>query len=285
MLNPKEKQNGHNHERQYDTSRTKSSSEGVTEMFYIPPQRIDPFKVPPITSRANQETSAGNIKPANAGGINTPWICPPPGTANHWLVPVISPSEGLIYKPYPIPSAPSPAGFMPPPIHINPTKAAHTYPIPCQQSGIRPFPDISPCFDPYVTPSLNTVASASTFEHINKANSYHHPNIKLPGSSFKSSWNFSTLVSGTVSSNIDATQQAKHGGDSTASSSPPGGARGNILPLFPEEPTAIAMQNKHNQAQSSEQQQRKVIKAVPHHPTSPTESAARIIRSIREERN
>ncbi|KAL8537707.1 hypothetical protein ACS0TY_012741 [Phlomoides rotata] len=43
-----------------------------------------------------------------------PPLCfPPPPGGNHWLVPVRSPSEGLVYKPYPGPCFPS-VGLMPP---------------------------------------------------------------------------------------------------------------------------------------------------------------------------
>lgn len=66
---------------------------------------------------------------------------------------------------------------------------------------------------------------------------------------------------------------------------PPDKTQGNILALFPEEPTAIVMLNKAQQRhQSRAQQERKVIKFVPHPPTSATESTARIMGSVWEER-
>uniref|UniRef100_A0A7N0UXN9 Early flowering 3 n=1 Tax=Kalanchoe fedtschenkoi TaxID=63787 RepID=A0A7N0UXN9_KALFE len=288
--NPKELQKEHNLERQDDSTMPKTSSGCPKEMIYLPPKSKDLFKVPSFTPRATQETLARNPKPANAG---TPWIYPHPGTANHWLVPVLSPSEGLIYKPYPIPaSAPSPAGFMPPPIYGS-CEPIHTIPPPkphpaSQQSGIRPFADIPPYFPHSSSHTVTT--STSAFGQAGMAGSYRHPNIALADGSLKSSWNFSSLVSATVSGNIDAIRQAKDGGahqDSTASSSPPGRAEGKVLPLFPVEPTGIAMQNKlqhqkQAQCQSSEQQS-KVIKALPRQPKSTSGSATRILMSIQDD--
>lgn len=52
----------------------------------------------------------------------------------------------------------------------------------------------------------------------------------------------------------------------STASSPPEKHKFDVLPLFPTEPTHHA------------------IKAIPHNPTSASESAARIFRSIQEER-
>ncbi|KAJ0007932.1 hypothetical protein Pint_28864 [Pistacia integerrima] len=197
-----------------------------------------------------------NIKPS-------PWCFPPPG--NQWLVSVMSPSEGLVYKPYAGPCPPT-AGFVAPfygscgPMSLTPSSGDFlntAYGIPAshhQGHGILlgSTPLGRTYFPPYGIPVMNPSVSGSVVEQM---------------SPFPGAWSKDDHFS-------MASKESEVQG-STASS-PSERATGGALPLFPMEPI---VQASDINAQTSEEQSR-VIKVVPHNSRLATESAARIFQSI-----
>ncbi|MCD7448107.1 hypothetical protein HAX54_038201 [Datura stramonium] len=227
---------------------------------------------------------------------------PPPGY--QWLVPIRSPSEGLVYKPYTGP-CPPPGGIIAPvygscrPVTLSPIGedfANVPYSVPTshkQGVGIFPSPPIfdQSCIQPCSMPVIKPSASSSAIEQINplsrirsseKENSpfMHDVNLVRP---YQKSCNISCQKS-MVMSDCDRTFQADRGSDmqGNTASSPPERVQKDALSLFPITPTA---KGSDQPVQDSDTEQRiQVIKVVPHNPKSASESAARIFRSIQEER-
>ncbi|PHT45922.1 hypothetical protein CQW23_15080 [Capsicum baccatum] len=227
---------------------------------------------------------------------------PPPGY--QWLVPIRSPSEGLVYKPYTGP-CPPPGGIIAPvygscrsaiPSPTGGEFANVPYSVPTshkQGVGIFPGPAIfdQSCIQPYSMPVIKPSASSSAIEQMNplsriksneKENSplMHDVNSVRP---HQISCNISCQKSA-VMSDCDPTFQADRASDMQGStaSSPPERAQKDALSLFPITPTA---KGSDQPVQDNDTEQRiQVIKVVPHNSKSASESAARIFRSIQEER-
>ncbi|KAK6249013.1 hypothetical protein QUC31_020578 [Theobroma cacao] len=249
----------------------------------------------------------GNPPPAPVNGDNkmNPW-CFHQMPGHQWLVPVISPSEGLIYKPYTGP------GFMgsicggcgpfgQTPMTGNFMTSAYGVAAPPHQ-GIGVLPGAPPVghsyFPPYGMPVMNPAVSGSAVEQMNQfagPGSYaHNGQFSGGGANFnmqhQNSCNLPSEKNGAISHvmKFQASKDTELQG-STASS--PGervqrdGTRSaaegkNALPLFRTAPTIL---EGAPQPHDSEQTTR-VIRVVPHNPRSATESAARIFQSIQEER-
>ncbi|XP_058192559.1 protein EARLY FLOWERING 3-like [Rhododendron vialii] len=113
---------------------TECAAENVLEMLLLP-------------SLSNQSDVKLNTRKS------TCYFHPPPG--NQWLVPIISPSEGLVYKPFTGPTPPT-SSFGVPVYGI--TTATH-------QGGIGILPGTPPLshtyFPPYPMPSIPSVASSA----------------------------------------------------------------------------------------------------------------------------
>lgn len=225
---------------------------------------------------------------------------PPPGY--QWLVPIRSPSEGLVYKPYTGP-CPPPGGIIAPaydscrPVTLSPPDFPNVpYSVPTshkQGVGIFPGPAIfdPSCIQPYSMPVIKPSASSSAIEQMNplsrirlneKENSPFMHDVSLVRPHQKSC-NISCQKS-VVMSDCDRIIQADRGSDMQGStaSSPPERVQKDALSLFPITPTA---KGSDQPVQDNEtEQQIQVIKVVPHNPKSASESAARIFRSIQEER-
>ncbi|KAL9662407.1 hypothetical protein QQ045_027240 [Rhodiola kirilowii] len=129
---------------------------------------------------------SGNVPPAPSSGDTrtAPWCFPQP-SGHQWLVPVMSPSEGLIYKPYPGPSFMSPAsggfgsmggvpdpaapfahgGFMNPPYGGFPPPYFPPYAPHPQGVGIRPCQNY---FPPFSMPSANPALSSTAVEQMHQ---------------------------------------------------------------------------------------------------------------------
>ncbi|EEF46318.1 hypothetical protein RCOM_1486170 [Ricinus communis] len=252
------------------------------------------------TNQSNYGSDSGGHLPApvatNSGP--SPWCFPPP--SNQWLVPVMSPSEGLVYKPYTGPCPPT-AGFMAQvygncaPVSLDGehgdfingaygVQASH-------QNGIGILPSDPPLgqnyFPPYGMPVMTPSISGLLFGQVSPFNgpqskgnqlSLGDMNFTFPQ---QSSCHISSSMSRVISccaENFQPSKESKVQG-STASS-PSESLKGDALPLFPIEPTAQASdQNGQTDAQWT-----RVIKVVPHNARSATESAARIFRFIQEER-
>ncbi|XP_054792252.1 ELF3-like protein 2 [Prosopis cineraria] len=197
---------------------------------------------------------------------------------NQWLVPFISPSEGLVYKPFVGPCPPN-AGFMGPvygacnPISLTP--------------GNKDVPDATHV--PYILPP-----STSAFAHEqmspptkmqSKGGTENYQSTGFVNSSilYQSTSNMSSQMSQVMSRHVTNDNHTSEDKDlqTSTGSSPPKRMKGDALPLFPMAPTFWASSD-HQKAQAVKEHQPRIIKAIPHNPKSTTESAARIFRSIQE---
>ncbi|OMO86607.1 protein EARLY FLOWERING 3-like protein [Corchorus olitorius] len=249
----------------------------------------------------------GNQPPAPVNGDNrmNHWgFHQMPG--HQWLVPVMSPSEGLIYKPYPGP------GFMgsvcgggcgpfgPTPMPGNFMTSGYGVPVPHQGMGVLPgAPPVGHSyFPPYGMPPMIPAVSGSAVEQGNQfagpGSHPHYGQLSGGGANFnmqqQGSCNLPSEKNGAISHvmKFQASKDTELQG-STASS--PGervqidrttdAAEGNnALPLFPTDP---AIPEGASQPHETDRRTR-VIRVVPHNARSATESAARIFQSIQDER-
>ncbi|KAJ9701915.1 hypothetical protein PVL29_003921 [Vitis rotundifolia] len=251
----------------------------------------------------------GNPPPAPAPTDSKmgPWCYPqPPG--HQWLVPVMSPSEGLVYKPYPGPGFMSTAcggcGPMgPAPMTGSFINPAYGVPASHHHQGIGVHPVTPPIghgyFPPYGMSVMNhPTISGSAVEQMNRFaghgslsqtgqlsgggasfNTQHQNSCNVPtpkraipqGVKFPMSKD-SEFQGSTASSPSEREQQVGTG--DTAEGRDP-------LPLFPMAPAAVPAGD--SQPNGTDQPTR-VIRVVPHNPRSATESAARIFQSIQDER-
>ncbi|KAK7255520.1 hypothetical protein RIF29_28933 [Crotalaria pallida] len=216
---------------------------------------------------------------------------PPPG--NQWLVPVMSPSEGLVYKPIIGPCPPN-AGFMPPvyggafsamsfnsgskdvPDAAALSSSSH------QRTGILSGSSLPHFLPPFMHPSM---LSVSAVEHMGQSNgneNHHSTGEANSAILYQSSSNMSSQTSHAMSRNFPTYHSLKEKEHTSTATSPPKRVKGETLPLFPMAPTFWSSTADRNNTRIEDQP--RVIKAMPHNPTSATESAARIFRSIQEER-
>lgn len=242
-----------------------------------------------------------------------------PGQHHQWLIPVMSPSEGLVYKPYPGPGymAPACGGCGPPgamPMMGNFFNPAYGIPASNYYQSIGVPPLAAPTgphgyIPPYGMPVLNQAPmSGSAVDQSNHfaASGFHGKSAcKSPGGGANSN-----IQHQSSSSNLPS---PKHGANvaipnvtkvrpsrdsevqvSTASSPSERRVEGigrvnnnslegnNVLSLFPTSPVTDPS-GKGTQPQVINLPTR-VIRVVPHNGRSATESAARIFQSIQEER-
>ncbi|KAL2624737.1 hypothetical protein AAZV13_07G012100 [Glycine max] len=220
------------------------------------------------------------------------YVYPPPG--NQWLVPVMSPSEGLVYKPIIWPCPPN-AGFMAPiygscgtvsfnPLSKDASSDAALAPSSHQKLGILSGSSL-PQFLPPSFMNHPSSISASAVEQMGQSNGpeNHHSWGEVNSAIlFQSSSNMSSPTSQVMPRNISTyhhSLQDKELHRSTASS-PSKRVSGEALPLFPLAPTCWQSEDTNTQVE----QQPRVIKAMPHNPKTASETAAKIFRSIQEER-
>ncbi|KAK1562193.1 hypothetical protein Q3G72_007879 [Acer saccharum] len=251
-----------------------------------------------VTRQSNFGSYSGNAPPTPVTRNIKPSLwCP----GNQWLISVMSPSEGLVYKPYTGPCPPT-AGFVAPfygscgPVSLTPAGGdflSTAYGVPAShQQGIGILPGNPPLgqtyFPPYGMPVMNPSISSSAVKQMSpfpgtwtKDNhlSVGDINFIMPN---QSSCDMSSQMSRAISCFLGKFQDSKESEvqGSTASSPAAERAKGDALPLFPMEPI---VQASDQNAQTNEQQSR-VIKVVPHNPRLATESAARIFQSIQEGR-
>ncbi|KAF5452043.1 hypothetical protein F2P56_027082 [Juglans regia] len=226
---------------------------------------------------------------------------------NQWLIPVVSPSEGLIYKPYPGPGFMGTAcggygPFSPAPLTGNFMNSAYggvpTHPY---HQGIGNLPNTSlvgqTYFPTYGMPVMHPAMPGSGVEQVNQyagPGLHGQTQVSVGGANsnmqHQSSCNMPNSTNG-ASPQVGKFQAAKDGElqGSTASSPcerPQGVGTGytskgeDALPLFP---MASVVPEAAPQLHETDQTAR-VIKVVPHNPRTATESAARIFQSIQEER-
>ncbi|XP_022715078.1 LOW QUALITY PROTEIN: protein EARLY FLOWERING 3-like [Durio zibethinus] len=242
----------------------------------------------PYSGNASTTPMPANTRPS-------PWCFSPPG--NQWLVPVMSPSEGLVYKPCTGPF-PSTAGFLAPvygscgPVNLGDfLNTAYGVPASHHQGFGIPAgnPPIGQTYFPhYGMPVRNPSVSGSAVEQMgpftgvqSKGNQFSTGDVNFT-IAHQSSCNISSQMSQAISycaGKLPASKESQIQGSSPASS-PSERAKGDALPSLPTEPTTQAS---NHDGQTSGQRTR-VIKVVPHNPRLATESAARIFQSIQEER-
>ncbi|XP_027081573.2 protein EARLY FLOWERING 3-like [Coffea arabica] len=246
--------------------------------------------------------------PATGDYSSGSWCFPQP-QEHQWLIPMMSPSEGLVYKPYPGPGymAPACGGCGPPgssPMmgnFLNPAygiPASHHYQA---MGGVPPF--AAPAgpqgyFPPYGMAVLSQGITGSAGEQMNhfaapgpygqsprlgpnydiqRQNSSNVPNQKsgaIPDAVQLHSSRESELQISTASSPSERVQGSGRGNAAE---------RGDVLPLFPTTPVVEAPSG-HIQQPREVSHSARVIKVVPHNGRLATESVARIFQSIQEER-
>ncbi|KAE8682642.1 putative 3'-5' exonuclease [Hibiscus syriacus] len=241
----------------------------------------------------------GNPPTALVNGDNkiNPWCFAQPG--HQWLVPVMSPSEGLIYKPYsgpgfmgsacggcgPFGQAPMVASFMTSP-----------FGVPAPHQGIGVLPGAPPVghtyFPPYGMPIMNPVSGSAAeqmYQFSGPGSHAHSGQVSGGGANcnmqHQSSCNLPKNKDGAIShvtkfqtSKVTELQgsTASGPGENTQRDGTNSAAEGlNGLPSsIPERASQLRETNQTSRA----------IKVVPHNPRSATESAARIFLSIQKER-
>lgn len=234
-------------------------------------------------------------------------MCFNPSPGRQWLIPVMSPSEGLVYKPYPSPGFTGSmcGGFGPfGPVPMSNTFMNPVYGVPASQEAIGVPPYIPPgshhaYFPPYGMPVMNQAVSGSAVEQANHfaALGSHVQN----GHSSADRANVSAHNHGSSNLPVQRNGSASHVRKSQASKeselqgsstgSPSERAQGTRTRQQIAEgrdahsPFLMAPVVSDGTNQSLEtRQQTRVIKVVPHNARSATESAARIFRWIQEER-
>jgi EARLY FLOWERING 3 protein len=244
----------------------------------------------PLIVKANDDSMKSNYglysaNPPLAPPVTKPaaWCFPPP-PGNQWLVPAMSPSEGLIYKPY--------TGSYPPP--TSPFMSNTVYGVPASHQWFGILPGTRPLgqtyFSLYGLPVMNQSRSSSGVEETSPfagARSNGPDNQSMVGDiNFtmpqQSSCNMSSEVTQSISfqaGKFPASKESELQG--SGASSPSDKAKGDdALPLFPTAPTVHAL----DQNVQTSEHRTQVIKVIPHNPRSATQSAFRIFRSIQEER-
>lgn len=253
---------------------------------------------------SNYTPFTGNPHQANMAADSgmASWCFPqPPG--HQWLIPFMSPSEGLVYKPYPGPEFTGtngggcgPFGGAP----LGGTFMNTAYGMPPPQNTP---PDSHAYFPPYSgTPVMNAAISESAVEQVHQSSALDSrgKNDHLSGGEAdrnarnKSSSKLSVQRNGATSHAMGHKRYKEFDLQGSTASSPSEMTQGmsreqvtegrDVLPLFPMV-TAEPEPEPEGVPQSLETgQQTRVIKVVPHNRRSANESAARIFQSIQEER-
>ncbi|XP_062232335.1 ELF3-like protein 2 [Phragmites australis] len=226
----------------------------------------------------------------------TSWCIPPP-PPNQWLVPVMSPSEGLVYKPYTGPCLPA-GSFLAPfyasctPVSLPSTagdfmNSPYGIPMPHQPQhmGVPVPPPMPPMyFPPFSMPVMNPAASASAVEQARHV-AASQPNGHKEQHSI-SSCSMSHLRSEAVSAGIWRFHASRDSELQGSSASSPlgrlqGEGRSGPAPPFP---ASSAGNGQPEPSSGSRDNTGRIIRVVPHTARTASESAARIFQSIQMER-
>lgn len=237
-------------------------------------------------------------EPLPADNKAAPWCFhQPPG--HQYLIPVMSPSEGLVYKPY---NGPGFVGavcggcgpFGSSPMTGNFIKPAYGVPGPHHQGmGVLPVPHPT-YFPPYGMSVMNPTMSSSAVEQMNwfARPGLHGPTDQLSGNSnlqHQSSCNMPTPKNAAIPramksrasnpSELQGSTANSHGDRAPVVTDQTAGESDalQLFPTVPAVPERVPQPHVTNQAT-------RVIRVVPHNPRSATASAARIFQSIQEER-
>lgn len=235
---------------------------------------------------------------------------------NQWLVPVMSPSEGLVYKPYAGPCPP--VGNLLTPFYANctPLRLPSTpYGVPMPHQPQHVVPPGAPAmhmnyFPPFSMPVMNPVMPASAVEQGSHA-AAPQPHGHMEQQSLITSnmshpsgiWRFlasrdSEPQASSASSPFDRPQVQGDGSGPVsffptasvpnAQPQPSSGGRNqqnHVIRVVPRNAQTASVLNAQPQPSSGgRDQQNHVIRVVPHNAQTASESAARIFQSIQMER-
>ncbi|TVU34154.1 hypothetical protein EJB05_15983 [Eragrostis curvula] len=207
------------------------------------------------------------------------WCVNPP--QNQWLVPVMSPSEGLIYKPYT--GLCPPAGSLLAPYYANFTPlslppTAYGVPMPHQQQHMAPpGAPAMPMnyFPPFSLPVMNPAAPASAVEQGS------HAAVSQPNGNAQSRISSNMSHPSGIHKFYASRDCEPQASSATSPSDRLQGDGNGPVSFFP----AASVQNAQPQLSSgSRGKQSHVIRVVPHNAKTASASAARIFRSIQIER-
>lgn len=216
------------------------------------------------------------------------WCNPPPG--NQWLVPVMSPSEGLVYKPYSGPYPPPSSSFMAPVYSSSKPLASAEgngdylgtiHGVPALHQGVGILPGTPPLAHTYLPPYGLPVSNSSVLGSMAEQ-TCSLPTLQLNGYDigFRIEDFGSTFLHHSPSK-VSKAVSSKEGETQGSTPSSPCREKGETLILFPITPS---VQESKQDSESDKSDQKRVIRVVPRDPRSATESAARIFQSIQEER-
>lgn len=254
----------------------------------------------------NQAATNGAVS-CNPPSMPTPsdnkqnnWCVPPP--PSQWLVPVMSPSEGLVYKPYTGHCPPAGSFLAPPffascgPVSLPSTagdfmNSAYGVPMPHQPQHMGapgPAPMPSMYFPPFSMPVMNPAVSASAVEQVSHvAASQRNGQIEQHT---RNSSSASHLRSEAVSAGVwrvHASRDSELQGSSASSPFDRQQGEGSRGPAPPFPASSVGNGQAQAQAQpssGSRENPSRVIRVVPHTARTASESAARIFQSIQMER-
>ncbi|CAO2816732.1 unnamed protein product [Amaranthus hypochondriacus] len=276
-----------------------TAENAVTKSPPIPPQNA----IQAAPYRPSSVNTNPTFPPVNMDPKMNPWSFHQPGP-HQWLMPVMSPSEGLVYKPYPAPPGymgPMCGGYGP----VGPTPVmnpAYGMPNPHYPGIVMP-PGMhhggQGYFPPYgmPMPMISPSVSGSTVEQLNP---FSGPNafgqtgqpagtsVKFGSMKHQGSLNMPSQNNGTKApvARSQPLKERELQGSTASSPSQRTQETGTVqlmegrdtLSLFPAAPTEQISAGFPTETPT------RVIKVVPHKPGSTRESAARIFQSIQEER-
>ncbi|XP_021739080.1 protein EARLY FLOWERING 3-like [Chenopodium quinoa] len=269
-----------------------TAENAVTKSPSVPTQNA----IQPAAYQPSSVNTGSSFPPANMDPKMNPWSFHQPGP-HQWLVPVMSPSEGLVYKPYPAPGFTGPVcgpeGLTP---VMNPAYGMPTPPY-LQGMGMPPGMHFGGqgYFPPYGMPMMSPSVSGSTVEQLNQ---FSGPNLysqtgqpvgtsaNFGSMQHQGSFNMPSQKNGTIapSARPRPPKERELQGSTASSPSERTQETGTVplmegrdaLPLFPAAPATQISEG------SPSEKQTRVIRVVPQKSTR--ESAARIFQSIQDER-
>jgi len=306
LVTSKKKLPGGDAEKQLQSAKTKDDVQPTMQQLEHTKDNIEANQPSPtqddvVGVQHNNPAAANGAVTSNPPTMPTPsdnrqnsWCGPPP--PNQWLVPVMSPSEGLVYKPY-TGHCPPAGSFLAPfyascaPVSLPSTAGdfmSSPYGIPMpnqpQHMGVPGPPPMPPMyFPPFSMPVMNTAVSASAVEQVSHV-AASRPNGHVEQHS-RSSCNMSNLRSEALSAGIWRFHASKDSELQGSSASSPfdrqqGEGRGPAPPF----PSSSAGNVQPQPSTGSRENPGRVIRVVPHTSRTASESAARIFKSIQMER-
>ncbi|GFP88043.1 protein early flowering 3 [Phtheirospermum japonicum] len=250
--------------------------------FEKPTRKNESYAENTLEQKASQNGPSNGNSPSPPSTVSSdhnnvnPCFNQPQG--QHWLIPVMSPSEGLVYKLYPGP------GPGPNPMIGNFVAPGYGVPALHPQYHFPSYPPFGPhsYFPPYAMPVMNTSAfSGPSVEQTNPG-----PPLFPAGSA---DYNMTTPVPSQNNGHVSKDIGVQGSTESSPNKKRPSGKKSravegtNMLPRF-----LMAPANSGNDSGSQVSEPdgpTRVIKVVARNGVSASEYAARIFRSIQEERN